>query len=242
MVPLTSGGGRPPSLMTAARADYVIGSAVKSAPPMPSFVQDAFAARAADAIGTYSDDLASAKTSWEVATAAKSPANDLRARPAPPQPALVTAAVAATRGRELVIEQRYDPKVADMRTSWETEGQVQSKPTPAAAQADELGSSSQSAPPQPALVSAAIMESRRARSGIQANTLTGTTSHMLTSWEQEGELLRHMELARAGVALPTPPSTSVAAASSHGPPEPPTNMSIDDLRRIVTDLDSMWSR
>ena len=92
----------------------------------------------------------------------------------------------------------------------------------------------------------------------------GSSSSILTSWEQEAELLRSMHLASGGVS-----STAPTAATSANPVLPVTTLSyglhspslapksaetahahmmsspeprISDVQKIVTDLDKLFSK
>ena len=169
----------------------------------------------------------------------------LRGTPAPAMPAFVQAAIVAAR---------IDKSVSTQVTMSAAVG-----PNPAP-------SGSAPAPAQPPLVRAALEAARQARS--EARTVQNVQASsdrfgLLTSWEQEAELLRSMQLAgEAGVAPPyistasyaPVPSASMDAASSPAAAStavvsaavpvltssPIPRMS--DVQKIVKDLDGLFEK
>lgn len=201
--------------------------------------------------------------------ASAAPSSSSAVRPPPPMPSYVQAAIAAERENGTIRhETGYDTAVASMRTSWEIEAAEATahawKPaTSAFASSTTPTSAVRSAPEQPALVTAALTERRRF-SVHPAPTVSGDAP---TSWEREAELLRHMHLstgsdrhgsdrgdatpsrAHPGTLAPYPTLClpclllSMCAAGPSSASSPPLESSgLEHLRRVVSELDSIWAR
>ena len=178
-------------------------------------------------------------------------------RPPPPMPAAMQAAFAAA-GDPVLAPQRtrrdvgYDVSLASMKTSWEVEqDEVPVRPWIPAASHHFLEAPSAvcPAPNQPALVAAALAEARRPTKAPPAGwaPVKVPSSSPLTSWEREAELLRHMHI--AGEAARNTPvgfdwgaRGNLAEARAEAVAGLPNSTQIGDLKRLVHELDSMWSK
>lgn len=148
----------------------------------------------------------------------------------------------------------YNPAVAAMPTSWERELGYARLPAPyagytralpPAAEFNVHGSNVKPAPPQPAVVTAAVAEARR----------TDPYHVSRTAWEREVDFLREIQYADTRLPYypdPTLPGAyddlACAEVPGYGPMYGPhlphyyDEAHLTEVRQITRDLDRMWVR